>query len=108
MIIRKKAVQGTLSEQLNKDKLGLGCRFRDGKVVLDAKTCNEMQISMHVTGASKSLLVLVNTNDLSDFITEEMLYDAQHFQEKLENKLLVFFEQYFVKEVIKQDVLVKN
>lgn len=108
LIIRKKAVQRSLSEHLQENKLGLGCRYKDGKVIFDAKTCNEVQLSMHVTNTSKALLVIVNANNLSDLISEEFTYDPLHFKNKLDNKLQGFFENVFIKEVIKQDVRIKN
>lgn len=101
-------MQGSITELVQANKLGLGCRFKNGQVKLDAKTFNEMQIAMHISGASKSLLVCVNANNLNDFVTHETAYDPQYFEDKLGNKLNVFFENIFIREVIRQDVNVKN
>lgn len=94
--------------QLQQNKLGLGCKFKNGQIQLDTKTCNELQIAMHVCGAAKAILVFANINDLSDFHWEQVAYDFQYFEEKLEQKLKVFFENTFIKEVVKQDIHIKN
>lgn len=95
-------------EHLEGSKLGLGCKLKNGKIVLDTKTLTEMQIALHITKATKVMLLFVNSNNLKDFIVETIPFDSNYFESKIEKKLKNFFENFLILQVLKQDITIKN
>lgn len=108
MILRKKSCQSTIAELAAQNKLGLGVQIKNGEIVLDSKTTNEMQIALHVSQASNLILVCVNMENVTDFVLKEVSPDTEHFSRKLHEKLQTFFEDFLLIEVIKRGIEVKH
>lgn len=107
LLVKKKAVQGLIKDHASKATGGIGCKIKDGEVVLDRKTFCEAQTALHVCNLGKAVCLFVNSNNLHDFFTKEVVKDDSYFSEKVENKIVKFFDQFLSLKVVEDDTFIK-
>lgn len=108
LLVRKKDIKETILEQASTSKGVLGCKIKDGRVILDKNTHIEAQIAMHVCGATKLLFCFVNTNDHNDYLLEEVDFESTFFVTNVEEKLTSFLENVLLPKVHEKDVPIKR
>lgn len=108
LVVKKKDVKGKIMEHSKKKKASIGFKVKDGSVVLDKSIIVEVQASLHITNASKCIVLFVNSNDHSDYTMKEVIYDDTYFGNKIEEKLQTFFETFVLKKVIRDEIIIKS
>lgn len=108
LLVKKKAVQGSIKDQANNPKGGIGCRIKDGEIILDRRTLCEAQTALHVCKLEKVVCLFVNSTNLHDFFIKEVVKDDTYFSEKVEGKVVGFFEKYLSRRVVEDDTFIKR
>lgn len=107
LLIKKKAVQGLIREHASNSKAGIGCTVKEGAIVLDRKTLCEVQTSLHICKREKAVCVFLNSNNPQDYFIKEVLRDESYFTEKVEKKILEFFDTFLSRKVVEDDTFIK-
>lgn len=108
LLIRKKDTSGNIKDQVATQRGVLGCKMKDGVLMLDRSTMIEIQTSLHVCSSSSCLMFFMVGTNATNYLFKVVDRDENFFNDKVEPKLNNFFEDFFVKKVIEKQISIKQ
>lgn len=108
LLIKKKEALGSVKELASTAKGVLGCKMRDGLIILDRNTTMEIQSALHICGSNQCYLFFMLGSNVSDHILHIVDKDEEFFESKVEEKLVAFLNDYFLKKVVEKQITVKQ
>lgn len=108
LLIRKKESVGNINEQASTPRGVLGCKLKDGVISLDRNTTMEIQAALHICSSTQCLIFFMFGSNVSNHLFKIVDKDEDFFGSKLEQKLNAFFNDYFLKTLVKKQITVKQ
>lgn len=76
-----------------------GFRIKNGSTVLDSSNHMEAQIALKFSGAQECYVVFVNSANDEDTVFVKVSSNKKYYEEKVEDKLNRFVNEYFLRSV---------
>lgn len=105
-IHRAKQPFETIREAAASKGSNLGFKYSNNSVIPDNNHTTIAQIALHCSCAKLCHLIFINCGDNDDFEFCEILADNDYFTRVVKDKLVSFFESYYIQELVKNEIVV--
>lgn len=108
LLVKKKESNGDIKEQASSPKGVLGCKIKGGIITLDRSTTMEVQAAIHISSSAQCLVFFMLGTNVSNHLMKIVDKDEEFFETKIEPKLNIFFNDYFLKKLVEKQISVKQ
>lgn len=108
LLVRKKDSTGNIEEQALTTRGVLGCKLRDGEVILDRNTNLEIQAAMHICSVEKCFVFFMLGTNATSYLFKIVDKEESFFASKIEPKLKSFFDEYFLRKLAEKHICIKQ